>query len=127
MGTQFRSEELQGRSAVWFQWLICFWTLLPMCGAPEINEVIDVAPVWSGHPVGFHSLVASNRQFVAFYDADRQLTVAMRLLPATNWTFARLPERVGWDSHNYVTMALDKSGYLHLSGNMHVNPLINAI
>jgi hypothetical protein len=29
----------------------------------------------------------------------------------------------GWDSHNYLTMALDESGCLHLAGNMHANPL----
>jgi hypothetical protein len=30
---------------------------------------------------------------------------------------------LGWDSHNSVTLGIDKDGYLHLSGNMHVNPL----
>jgi len=124
MGTQFRSEKLQGRGTVGFEWLICLCSLLPMCGAQEITGVIEVAPVWSGHPVGFHSLAASNRQFLAFYDADRQLTLAMRRVSTTNWVFVRLPEKVGWDSHNYVTMALDKSGHLHLSGNMHVKPLV---
>ncbi len=98
--------------------------LLSLCCAQSVRRVVDVVPVWSGHPVGFHSLVASNRQFVAFYDAERQMTVAMRSLPSTNWTFMRLPEKVGWDSHNYVTMALDTSGRLHASGNMHVKPLV---
>jgi hypothetical protein len=98
--------------------------LLSASLAQEIKRVIEVSPVWSGHPVGFHSLVASNRQFIAFYDADRQMTVGVRPLSATNWTFVRLPEKVGWDSHNYVTMALDRSGHLHLSGNMHGHPLV---
>jgi hypothetical protein len=30
---------------------------------------------------------------------------------------------LGWDSHNSVTLGIDKEGYIHLSGNMHVNPL----
>jgi hypothetical protein len=30
----------------------------------------------------------------------------------------------GWDSHNYLTMALDRDGCLHLSGNMHADPLV---
>lgn len=93
-------------------------------GAQEITRELDVAPVWSGHPVGFHSLVASNRQFVAFFDADRQMTVASRSLDSTNWTFVRLPQKVGWDSHNYITMTVDRQGFLHLSGNMHGNPLV---
>ena len=107
-----------------FGLIICPSALISTCAAQEIKRVIDVAPVWSGHPVGFHLLTASNRQYVAFYDADRQMTVAMRRLAATNWTFVRLPEQVGWDSHNYITMAMDPLGHLHLSGNMHVNPLV---
>src|SRR5690606_20166752 len=30
---------------------------------------------------------------------------------------------LGWDSHNYLTLGIDKKGYLHLAGNMHVHPL----
>jgi hypothetical protein len=30
---------------------------------------------------------------------------------------------LGWDSHNSVTMGIDKEGFIHLSGNMHVHPL----
>jgi hypothetical protein len=97
---------------------------LSMGFAQTIQRVIDVAPVWAGHPVGFYSLASSNRQFVAFYDAERQMTVASRDLASTNWTFVRLPEKIGWDSHNYITMAVDRSGRLHLSGNMHVSPLV---
>lgn len=91
---------------------------------PSSRRPLDVAPVWTGHPVGFHSLLASNRQFVAFFDAERRMTVAARRLTETNWTFAVLPEKLGWDSHNYVTFALDQAGHLHLSGNLHGNPLV---
>ena len=38
-----------------------------------------------------------DRQFVAFYDADRQLTVAARTLDSRQWQLVRLPTRVGWD------------------------------
>jgi hypothetical protein len=31
---------------------------------------------------------------------------------------------LGWDSHNYVTMAVDSDGQLHVSGNMHGDPLV---
>jgi hypothetical protein len=102
--------------------------LLPItlleCSGQEIRRVVDLAPVWAGHPVGFHSLVHGERQYVAFYDANRQMTVASRDLASTNWSFMPLPEKVGWDSHNYITMAVDNLGYLHLSGNMHAGPLV---
>jgi len=85
---------------------------------------LDVAPVWSGHPVGFALLTAPPNQYVAFYDADRRMTVAGRRLDSSDWRMHHLPQTLGWDSHNYVTMALDRSGRLHLCGNMHVNPLV---
>ena len=64
------------------------------------EEIVDVAPVWSGHPVGFCLLTRGARQYVAFYDANRQMTVAQRTLDRAEWTMARLPEQVNWDSHN---------------------------
>ncbi len=104
--------------AVWL------FTGLSACFGQQVMRTIDIAPVWAGHPVGFHSLTHSNRQYVAFYDANREMTVASRELTATNWTFVRLPEKIGWDSHNYITMAADGSGRLHVSGNMHAGPLV---
>ena len=93
-------------------------------GASEIVEEIEVAPVWAGHPVGFHLHTHGDKQFFAYYDADRQMTVAVRALGETEWEKVVLPEEVGWDSHNYITMAIDDDRYLHLSGNMHVTPLV---
>lgn len=87
-------------------------------------RVIDVAPVWAGHPVGFCLLNAGDSQFVAFYDADRQMTVGRRRLDADEFELVRLPEQTEWDSHNYITMAFDDDGFLHLSGDMHNVPLI---
>lgn len=83
----------------------------------------DVAPVWSAHPVGFALLTREPFQFVAFYDEKRQLTVARRECQKREWTFTKLPVTTGWDSHNYVTMAIDDRGCLHLSGDMHCVPL----
>ena len=90
----------------------------------KVEQVLDVAPVWSGHPVGFALLTHKDRQFVAFYDDQRRMTVGERKLGDTAFRFARLPETVGWDSHNFITMTVDDDGYLHLSGNMHAVPLI---
>jgi hypothetical protein len=90
----------------------------------EVVRRIDVTPVWSGHPVGFTLLTEGDYQFAAFYDADRNMTLAQRQLTETTWKFNRLPSKIGWDSHNYVTMTLDQNKYLHVSGNMHCVPLI---
>lgn len=100
--------------------LLCLTASLATADSPD---VVDVAPVWSGHPVGFHLVTRGNRQYVAFYDANRRMTVAVRNLNLTSWRFHRLPETVDWDSHNYITFAFDREGYIHLSGNMHGHKL----
>ncbi len=87
-------------------------------------SAIDIEPVWSGHHVGFCLLTRHKRQFAAYYDAKRQLSVAQRVLGDAAWTITKLPVTLGWDSHNYVTMAFDDAGFLHLSGNMHCVPLV---
>ncbi|MBT7163549.1 MAG: hypothetical protein HN904_12270 [Victivallales bacterium] len=94
-------------------------------GAPRVKQSIEISKVWSGHPVGFSLLTTKTRQFAAFYDDRRRLTVVGRDLGSDTWQERNiLDTSVGWDSHNYVTMAEDADGYLHLSGNMHCVPLI---
>lgn len=92
----------------------------------RIMDRLTVDLIWPGHPVGFKILTdeARGRQYVAYYDFDRNMAVASRDLYSREWTKQILPTRVGWDSHNYVTMALDRDGNLHVSGNMHCSPLI---
>ena len=86
-------------------------------------EAVQVGTAWVGLPVGFALLTEGERQYVAYYDADRRLTVAARALSSASWTQVRLDETVAWDSHNYIAMALDGDGRLHLAGNMHGDPL----
>lgn len=91
---------------------------------PRVEETVDVARVWSGHPVGFALLTVGKRQLVAYYDADRRMTIADRTLGSRDWRLTRLPETVGWDSHNYIALAADRQGILHISGNMHASKLV---
>jgi len=91
---------------------------------PTVLEVVDVAPAWSGHSVGYCLLTHDERQYAAFYDDERRMTVAMRDVSSSDWAFKRLKSRVGWDSHNYITMCMDAEGFLHLSGDMHGDPLV---
>lgn len=89
-----------------------------------VEEVVDVAPVWAGHPVGFALLTRGDQQFAAFYDAERHMTVGQRKLGDKTFRLTRLASQIGWDSHNYIALDADDEGYLHLSGNMHGVPLI---
>jgi hypothetical protein len=99
-----------------------------------ISQVIKIDEVWAGHPVGFCLLTHGNRQYIAYYNADRNMVLGQRnlgddqfelhVMPATSReTHGGTSTVIGWDSHNYVTLAVDKEGYIHLSGNMHVDPL----
>ena len=92
--------------------------------AETVAQSIPVEPVWSGHPVGFCLLTKPPYQFVAYYDAQRRMSVARRSLDSTQWNITKLPSTLGWDSHNYVTLALDRDGHIHVSGNMHCVPLV---
>lgn len=52
------------------------------------------------------------------------MTVASRKLGESIWTKKTLSSQLYWDSHNYVVLAIDKAGYIHVSGNMHADPLV---
>jgi hypothetical protein len=97
---------------------------LTRAAAPAAPAALDVAPVWSAHPVGFALLTAGDRQLVGFYDADRRLTLAVRSLDERTWTFVPLPRTTGWDSHNSIAMAVDRDGFVHLAADMHCSPLV---
>src|ERR1044072_6272746 len=57
-----------------------------VCAAePKVARVIDISPVWAGHPVGFALLTHNDRQYIAFYDAERRMTVAARTLDSDRW------------------------------------------
>lgn len=83
---------------------------------------IDTVPSW--FPVGFSLLTHGKEQYVAYYNEKHQMMVAHRRLDENAWKKVELPSMVGWDSHNYITMAADSEGAIHLSGNMHCVPLI---
>jgi hypothetical protein len=100
----------------------------------SLVRTIEIDEVWAGHPVGFCLLTTGNRQYIAYYNADRQMVVGQRdlnedcfhqhiMTPTLRETHGGTSTILGWDSHNYVTLGIDSQGYIHLSGNMHVHPL----
>lgn len=90
----------------------------------RVAETVEVDRVPSGFPVGFCLLTHGDQQYVAYYNDDHQMVVASRRLSESQWQRVELPSKVGWDSHNYITMTMDSAGDLHLAGNMHCVPLI---
>ncbi len=56
-----------------------FASTLPIGNQTEHAIVVDtlnIAPVWAGDPVGFSLITQPPYQFIAYYDANRQMTVA---------------------------------------------------
>ena len=104
------------RPTVFILLVVLGWGLL-LAEEPSSERESDIAPVWSGHPVGFALLTRGKQQLVAFYDADRRMTIGARALDESPWELVRLPAVLGWDSHNYVTLAVDRAGQIHVSGN----------
>ena len=101
----------------------------PAAPAPAESKPPDAARsavdrVWSGHSVRFALEVTQRNIFAGYYDSNRQLTVAARSRAAPNWTYQRLDTWTGWDSHNYIAMAVDGAGHLHVIGNLHNDPLV---
>jgi hypothetical protein len=95
-----------------------------VCSQWKVEQSWDIAEVPSEFPVGFCLLTHGNRQYVAYFDKARQMSVAFRTTDSDEWQYRTLPSKIGWDSHNYVTMAVDRDGHLHVSGNMHCVPLV---
>jgi len=96
----------------------------PAAHAYRVTESLEIDQVPSWFPVRFCLLTRSPWQYVAYYDDQHQMIVAQRRLDQPAWHKVELPSKVGWDSHNYVTLAVDTAGQLHVSGNMHCVPLI---
>lgn len=90
---------------------------------PSIVEQITVDYVWAANGVAFDLKTVGNQQYVAYFDRDRMMTVASRHLDSNEWVKKTLPNQLIWDSHNYVSLGIDEMGYIHVSGNMHVDPL----
>ncbi len=85
--------------------------------AEEVLFEIDVAPVWSTHPTATPKLFTSgDYQYAAFYDDDRQLTLAQRALGEREWAFERFPVVTTWPTggHARIALTVDADGYVHM-------------
>lgn len=87
-------------------------------------ENIFIDSVWVANKVSFDLHTIDNKQFVAYYNKDRMMTLASRELGSTHWEKEILPNKLNWDSHNYVVMDFDNEGHIHVSGNMHADSLV---
>lgn len=97
---------------------------MPVGAAADDAKVEAIDLVWSGHRVLFDLVGQGSHQVIAYYDASRQMSVAHRASPDKTWRYHKLPSYLGWDSHNAVVVGIDEAGYIHVTGNMHTDPLV---
>lgn len=84
-----------------------------------------VGEAWAGMYVGFAMLTCGVDQYVGFWNAERRLVVAHRRFDdESTWTRQVLDETLGWDSHHHISLGVDPDGHLHVSGNMHNDPMV---
>ncbi len=103
---------------------ISLLSLSPLAAESPQYELVNrqaIDRVWAGNVANFDFLTEGNHQYIAYYDANRQMSVAHRKGPRSPWVYYKVDSWLGWDSHNYIRMALDADGHLHLSGNLHAN------
>ncbi|MDV6330302.1 BNR repeat-containing protein [Asticcacaulis sp. 201] len=105
------------------RWMAGLIAVLSLAVSPVTARADVIDQVWAGHPVAFAMAASDRHLFVGYYDADRRLTVAERDIAGGAWRYTRLDIAVGWDSHNYIAMAIDPVRRLHVAANMHVSPL----
>lgn len=114
--------------------IICLMLTLVFSGLIQAQQTNIIEPetqaidwVWSGQRVWFDFVSQNNHQMIAYYDASRQMSIAVRETGDINggpWIYQKLPSFLGWDAHNNVEAAFDKYGYIHVAGNLHANPLV---
>ncbi|WP_422033520.1 BNR repeat-containing protein [Reyranella sp.] len=84
----------------------------------------DIDKVWTGVPVEFSAVRAGDEVMAGYFDQSRQLSVAVLPLNGGSATHIRLQDTFkGWDGHNFVVLAVDRAGTIHVAGNMHGDPL----
>ena len=86
------------------------------------KELLDRA--WGGSPTAI-ALEVYRNVYVAFYfDARRRPKVALRHGHGGKWQYKVLDTVFdGWDMHNFLTLRVDEMKNIHLSGNIHNDPL----
>lgn len=103
--------------------VFCIACSIPKEKTSEVEGCTDVDLVPSDFPVNFALFTKGEQQFVAYYDTAHVMTLASRKLGEQKWEYVKLDTKVPWDSHNYISMYIDDSGFIHIVGNMHSDSL----
>ncbi len=112
-----------------FVWFMLFIVLGASAqNTPKLVHVADNG--WAKNSVNavvfrHNSLVTfRDTQFIAFYDADKNVVLGKRRSGADQWKLQTTPYKGNTnDAHNTICIMVDGDGYLHLSWDHHANAL----
>jgi hypothetical protein len=96
-----------------FAWAV----LMPKAASEELLREWEVDRSWSAHPSSPPILVtAGSSQYLAYYNAERRLTLAWRRLDADVWQLRHFPVVTRWATggHALIGLAVDRTGVIHL-------------
>lgn len=106
---------------------------IPSFAQSKGNENIRLVPIangWAKNSVNAvvfrkNSLVSyKDNQFIAFYDADKNVVLGKRKLGETTWNLRTTQYKGNAnDAHNDISIMVDGAGYLHMAWDHHNNPL----
>jgi len=100
-----------------FPALIAWALLLPEAAAEQVVREWEVDRTWSAHPSSPPILVtAGEAQYLAYYNAERRLTLAWRKLDEETWQHRHFPVVTRWatGAHALIGLAVDSGGHIHL-------------
>ena len=93
-------------------------------------RLLNIGPAYSGSSVNVvanrrHALFTHARtQFAAYYDTDDYLVLARRALGSDEWVTRRSDFKGNVkDAHNSISIAVDRTGILHVAWDHHDSPL----
>lgn len=87
----------------------------------ESDEVIDRCA--ADFDIKYALYAVDSVFYVGYYDENHHLKVAKKDFSGS-WTYKTFDEKVNWDSHRYISLAIDKEETIHLACNMHKDPLV---
>ena len=118
------------KSSVFFLILCSFLGSCAFMPKSTLTQEFPIGMGWSSNSINTvifrQSAVTThdNIQFAAYYDSDSHVTLAKRALPEGKWEVYQTPYTGNTaDAHNAISIAVDATGFLHVSWDHHNNPL----
>jgi len=88
-----------------------------LMAAADVVRQWDVDRSWPVHPTASPELVTTPQaQYLAYYNAERRLTLAWRRLDEPTWRIRHFPVVTRWatGAHAQIGLAVDRQGIIHL-------------